>query len=107
LNARSLEWLLYVGCGSSMFDVRWPSSLSQRGTENEKTGSAAARSVTMQECLHCHELFYPENEDIRVRLGQKDRPVDVTAYSRTATAFDDERDGQGGFATPAGRIETL
>jgi hypothetical protein len=47
----------------------------------------------MQECLHCHELFYLENEDIQVRLGQKDRPVDVTAYSRAANAFDDERGG--------------
>jgi hypothetical protein len=54
----------------------------------------------MQECLHCHELFYPEDEEIQVRLGQKDRPVDVTAYSSAATAFDDERDGQGDFSTP-------
>ncbi|WP_133660553.1 hypothetical protein [Paraburkholderia sp. BL10I2N1] len=61
----------------------------------------------MQECLHCHELFYPEDEDIQVPLGQKDRPVDVTAYSSAATAFDDERSGQGGFAAPAERIETL
>jgi hypothetical protein len=37
----------------------------------------------MQECLH------------------------VTVYSGAATAFQDERDGQGGFATPAERIETL
>ena len=34
----------------------------------------------MQERLHCHELFYPQDEDIQVRLGQKDRQVDVTAY---------------------------
>ncbi|AXF04441.1 hypothetical protein CUJ88_39205 [Paraburkholderia hospita] len=61
----------------------------------------------MQECLHCHELFYPEDEEIQVRLGQKDRPVDVTAYSSAPIAFDDERDGQSGFATPAKRIETL
>jgi hypothetical protein len=81
--------------------------LSQRGTENEKTGSAAARSLTKQECLQCHELLYPEDEDIQGRLGQKDRPIDVAAYSSAATAFEDERDGQGGFATPAERIETL
>jgi hypothetical protein len=31
----------------------------------------------------------------------------VAAYSSAATAFEDERDGQGGFATPAERIETL
>ena len=61
----------------------------------------------MQECLQCNELFYPEDEDIQVRLGQKDRPVDVAAYSSAATAFEDERDGQGGFATPVERIETL
>jgi hypothetical protein len=61
----------------------------------------------MQECLQCNELFYPENEDIQVRLGQKDRPVDVAAYSSAAIAFEDERDGQAGFATPVERIETL
>jgi hypothetical protein len=60
-----------------------------------KKGSAAAGSLTMQECIHCHELSYPNDEDIQVRLGQKDRPVDVTAYSNAATAFKDERDGQG------------
>lgn len=47
------------------------------------------------------------DEEIQVRLGQKDRLVDVTACSSAATAFEDERDGQGGFATPSRRIETL
>ena len=61
----------------------------------------------MQECLQWNELFYPEDEDIQVRLGQKDRPVNVAAYSSAATAFEDERDGQRGFATPVERIETL
>lgn len=64
--------------------------------EIKKAGRAAARSLTMQECLRCHELFYPEDEDIQVRLGQKDRPVDPTAYSSAANAFEDDRDGQGG-----------
>jgi hypothetical protein len=54
-----------------------------------------------------HEPFYPEDEDIQVRLGHKDRPVDVTAYSSAATAFEDERDGQGGFVAPDERIERL
>jgi hypothetical protein len=43
----------------------------------------------------------------RLQVGQKDRPVDVAAYSSAATAFEDERDGQGGFATPVERIETV
>ena len=61
----------------------------------------------MQECLHCHELFYLKDEAIQVRLGQKDRSFDVTAYSSAATAFEEERDGRGSFGTPAERIETL
>jgi hypothetical protein len=47
------------------------------------------------------------DEEIQVWLGRKDRPVDVTACSSAATAFEDERDGRGGFATPSKRIETL
>jgi hypothetical protein len=31
----------------------------------------------------------------------------VAAYPSAATAFEDERDGQDGFATPVKRIETL
>ena len=50
----------------------------------------------MQEWLRCHELFYLEDEDIQVRLGKKDRPVDVTAYSSAANGFEDKQDGQGG-----------
>jgi hypothetical protein len=80
-----------VGCGSSMVDGP---VVCLNVVRKRKKGSAAARSLTMQECIHCHELFYPDDEDIQVRLGQKDRPVDVTAYSSAATAFEDERDGQ-------------
>jgi hypothetical protein len=47
------------------------------------------------------------DKEIQVRLGQKDRPGDVTACSSAATAFEDERDGPGDFSTPAKRIETL
>ncbi|WP_429314176.1 hypothetical protein [Paraburkholderia sp. GAS448] len=58
-------------------------------------------------------MIEPEDRDGKVadcrvmRSSVLSGEVDVAAYSSAATAFGDERDGQGGFATPAERIETL